>query len=71
MFKLQVASHLKTSRKRIEKLQKRWSVYSSSEEELGELLRCQIVRQPQTFAKRRLLQIEILTEFRQTFLFPV
>ena len=46
-------------------------MYFCSEEELDELLICRIVRQPQTFAKIRLLEIENLTEFRQKFLFLV
>lgn len=44
---------------------------SSSEEELYELLRRQIVRQPRNFAERRPLEIENPREFREKFRLPV
>ena len=44
---------------------------SSSEEELDELLRPRIVRQPRNFAERRPLDTENPREFRQKFRLPV
>ena len=44
---------------------------SSREEELDELLRRQIVRQPRNFAERRPLDIENPREFREKFRLPV
>ena len=44
---------------------------SSSEEELDELLRCQVMRQPKNFEERRLFGIENPREFREKFRLPV
>ena len=44
---------------------------SSSEEELDELLRCQVICQPRNFQNRRLFDIENPREFREKFRLPV
>ncbi|XP_044172446.1 putative nuclease HARBI1 [Acropora millepora] len=44
---------------------------SSSEEELDELLRRQVMRQPRNFEERRLFDIENPREFREKFRLPV
>ena len=44
---------------------------SSSEEELDELLRRQVICQPRNFQNRRLFEIENPREFREKFLLPV
>ena len=44
---------------------------SSSEEELDELLRRQVVRRPRNFEERRLFDIENPREFREKFRLPV
>ena len=44
---------------------------SSSEEELDELLRRQVMRQPGNFEERRLFDIENPREFREKFRLPV
>ena len=44
---------------------------SSSEEELDELLRRQVIRQPGNFQNRRLFDVENLREFREKFRLPV
>ena len=44
---------------------------SSSEEEIDELLRNKIRRQPRNFEERRLLDVENPREFRQKFRLPV
>ena len=44
---------------------------SSSEEEIDELLRNRIRRQPRNFEERRLLDVENPREFRQKFRLPV
>jgi len=44
---------------------------SSSEEELDELLRCQVMHQPRNFKDRRLFNIENPREFREKFCLPV
>ena len=44
---------------------------SSSEEELDELLRRQVMRQPRNFEERRLFDIENQKEFLEKFRLPV
>ena len=44
---------------------------SSSEEELDELLRRRVIRQPRNFEERRLLDIEHPREFQEKFRLPV
>jgi len=44
---------------------------SSSEEEIEELLRNRIRRQPRNFEQRRLLDVQHLREFRQKFRLPI
>ena len=44
---------------------------SSREEELDELLRHQVIRQPRNLEERRLLDIDKPREFREKFRLPV
>ena len=44
---------------------------SSSEEELNEPLRRQVIRQPRNFEERRLFDIDNQREFREKFRLPV